>query len=100
MSFGIWRRSIVSPILLLLARILWMRRSGARDRVMLRKAVCVALFVAVPGFLGYPAALNVDPSEKKPPIAGKARTRKRAPPSNSRDFTAAAVARLSRPADP
>ena len=34
---------------------------------MLRKAVCVALFVAVPGFLGYPAALNVDPSEKKPP---------------------------------
>ena len=34
---------------------------------MLRKAVCVALFVAVPGFLGYPAALNVDPSEKKSP---------------------------------
>jgi hypothetical protein len=33
---------------------------------MLRKAVWVALFVAVPGFLGYPAALNVDPSDKKP----------------------------------
>jgi hypothetical protein len=33
---------------------------------MLKNAVWVALFVAVPGFLGYPAALNVDPSDKKP----------------------------------
>jgi hypothetical protein len=33
---------------------------------MLRKAVCVALFVAIPGFLAYPAALNVDPREKRP----------------------------------
>src|SRR5262245_22876525 len=31
---------------------------------MLSKAVCVALFVAIPGFLSYPAPLNVDRREK------------------------------------
>lgn len=34
---------------------------------MMSKAVCVVLILAVPGFLGYPAALNVDPREKKSP---------------------------------
>jgi hypothetical protein len=37
--------------------------------VMLSKAVCVALFVAIPGFLGYPAPLNVDRREKALPSA-------------------------------
>ena len=41
-----------------------MRHSGARTGVMLKKAVCVGLFAAVPGFLGYPAAVNVDPIAK------------------------------------
>jgi hypothetical protein len=36
---------------------------------MLSKAVCVALFVAIPGFLGYPAPLNVDRREKSLPLA-------------------------------
>ena len=33
--------------------------------VMLSKAVSLVLFVAIPGFLGYPAPLDVDPSQKK-----------------------------------
>jgi len=35
--------------------------------MMMSKAACVVLILAVPGFLGYPAALNVDPREKKSP---------------------------------
>jgi hypothetical protein len=36
---------------------------------MLSKAVCAALFVAIPGFLSYPAPLNVDRREKSLPSA-------------------------------
>jgi hypothetical protein len=36
---------------------------------MLSKAVCAALFVAIPGFLSYPAPLNVDLREKSSPSA-------------------------------
>jgi hypothetical protein len=35
----------------------------------LSKAVCAALFVAIPGFLSYPAPLNVDRREKSLPSA-------------------------------
>jgi hypothetical protein len=36
---------------------------------MLSKAVCVAIFVAIPGFVGYPAPLNVDRRAKSSPAA-------------------------------
>ena len=36
--------------------------------MMLSKAVCVALFVAIPGYLSYPAPLNVDRREKSLPM--------------------------------
>ena len=43
--------------------------------MMLSKAVCVALFVAIPGFLGYPAPLNVDRREEIFATGGKRRCR-------------------------
>ena len=65
---------------------------------MLSKAVCVALFVAIPGFLGYPAPLNVDRREKRLcTSAVKAAARRNlASACNDRGLAAAALAHHSR----
>jgi hypothetical protein len=62
-----WRRSTVLPRLVAAGCVQRMWRPGVGTGVMMNKAACVVLILAVPGFLGYPAALNVDPREKKSP---------------------------------
>ena len=64
MSFAIRRRSIVLPLFVAAGRVQRMWRVCGTG-VMMSKAVCAVLVLVIPGFLGYPAALNVDRLEKK-----------------------------------
>ena len=63
-SFAIRRRSIVLPLFVAAGGIQRMWRVCGTG-VLMSKAACAVLVLVIPGFLGYPAALNVDRLEKK-----------------------------------